>query len=169
VSPRSALSRASDRCRRTAAARRQAETFLERPVFGIKRPFSNTWGIRGPRGRHISIERRRRDAEAVRDLSHADVGIGEHRLGGLDVLLSNAAIIATPANITPYNSTIESTGAFDCLMTGAAARIGAAICAAAFGGGSLSANDPGQARPLRSPVKSTSFSRDPTYPKPPDA
>ncbi|MFZ3328131.1 MAG: hypothetical protein WA231_20585 [Methylocella sp.] len=47
----------------------------------------------------------------MRDLSHADVGIGEHRLGGLDVLLSDAAIIATPANITPYNSTIESTGA----------------------------------------------------------
>jgi hypothetical protein len=75
------------RNRRTAAARRQGETFLERPVFGIKRPFSNAWGIRGPRGGHISIERRRRDAEAVRDLSHADVGIGEHRLGGLDVVV----------------------------------------------------------------------------------
>jgi hypothetical protein len=27
--------------RRTAAARRQAETLLERPVFGVKRPLSN--------------------------------------------------------------------------------------------------------------------------------
>jgi hypothetical protein len=47
-------------CRRTAAARRQAETFLERPVFGVKRPFSDAWGIRDLRGGHISIERRRR-------------------------------------------------------------------------------------------------------------
>ena len=75
------------RNRRTAAARGQAETLLERPVFGIKRPFSNAWGIRGPRGWHISIQHRRRDAEAVRDLSHADVGIGEHRLGRLDVVV----------------------------------------------------------------------------------
>jgi len=67
---------AKDRFRRTAAARRQAEIFLKRPVFGIKRPFSNAWGIRGPRGGHISIQRRRRDAETVCDLSHADVGIG---------------------------------------------------------------------------------------------
>ena len=73
--------------RRTAAARRQAEAFLERPIFGIKRPFSNVWGIRGPRGGHISIQRRRRDAEGVCDLSHADVGIGEHRLGCLDVVV----------------------------------------------------------------------------------
>ena len=69
----------NDGYRRTAAARRRAESFLERPVFGIKRPFSNAWGIRGPRGGQISIQRRRRDAEAVCDLSHADVGIGEHR------------------------------------------------------------------------------------------
>jgi hypothetical protein len=33
--------RRDDRFRRTAAARGQAETFLERPVFGIKRPFAN--------------------------------------------------------------------------------------------------------------------------------
>jgi hypothetical protein len=39
--------------RRTAAARGQAETFLERPVFGIKRPFSNAWDIRGARGGQI--------------------------------------------------------------------------------------------------------------------
>ena len=54
----------------------QAEAFLERPIFGIKRPFSNVWGIRRPRGGHVSIQRRRRDAEAVCNLSHADVGIG---------------------------------------------------------------------------------------------
>src|SRR5947207_1011104 len=67
--------------RRTAAARRQAETFLERPIFGTKRPFSNVWGIRGARGGNVTIERRRRDAEAVCDLSYADAGISEHRLG----------------------------------------------------------------------------------------
>jgi hypothetical protein len=50
----------------------------------------------------MSIERRRRDAEAVRDLSHADVGIGEHRLDGLDVLLSDAAIWPSLArNVAP--------------------------------------------------------------------
>jgi hypothetical protein len=53
----------------------QAETFLERPVFGVKRPFSNAWGIRGARGGQISIQRRRRDAEPVCDLSHADAGL----------------------------------------------------------------------------------------------
>jgi Resolvase, N terminal domain len=31
-----------------------------------------------------TIERRGRDAKAVRDLRHADIGIGQHRLGGLD-------------------------------------------------------------------------------------
>src|SRR5271169_3550339 len=77
----------SDRCRRTAAARRQAETLLERPVFGIERPLSNAWGIRGSCGRDVPIERRRRDAEPLRDLSYSDVGIGEQRLGGLDVVV----------------------------------------------------------------------------------
>ena len=89
------------RSRRTAAARRQAETFLERPVFGIKRPFSNAWGIRGPRGGHISIQRRRRDAEAVCDPNHADVRVGEHRLGGFDVLVSEFGRPASSAASTP--------------------------------------------------------------------
>ena len=93
--------RENDRKRRTAAAHRQAETFLERPIFGIKRPFSNAWGIRGPRGGHISIQRRRRDAEAVCDLSHADVGIGEHRLGGLDIVVSEFRRPASGAASTP--------------------------------------------------------------------
>jgi hypothetical protein len=57
----------------------RAETLLERPVFGIERPLSNAWGIRGSCGREVPIERRRGHAEAVRDLGHADVGIGEHR------------------------------------------------------------------------------------------
>ena len=34
----------NDRFRRMADARRQAETLLERPVFGIERPLSNAWG-----------------------------------------------------------------------------------------------------------------------------
>jgi hypothetical protein len=33
------------------------------------------------------MEHRRGDAETVRDLSHADVRIGEHYLGGPDVVL----------------------------------------------------------------------------------
>jgi hypothetical protein len=41
----------SDRFRRTAAARRQAETLLERQVFGVKRPLSSARRIRGSRGR----------------------------------------------------------------------------------------------------------------------
>src|SRR6516225_6065019 len=70
---------------RTAAARRQAEAFLERPIFGIKRPFSNVWGIRGPRGGHISIQRRRRDAETMCDLCHADVAVCEQCLRSFKV------------------------------------------------------------------------------------
>ena len=73
--------------RRTAAARHQAETLLERPVFRIERSLSNAWGIRGSCGRDVAIERRRGHAEAVRDLCHADVGIGQQRLGGLDVVV----------------------------------------------------------------------------------
>jgi hypothetical protein len=37
--------------------------------------------------RDIAIERSRRDAEAVRDLAEADIGIGQQRLGGLDVVI----------------------------------------------------------------------------------
>ena len=59
------------------------KTLLERPVFGVERPLSNARGIRGSRGGDVTIERRRRDAEPLRDLSYSDVGIGEHRLGGL--------------------------------------------------------------------------------------
>ena len=47
---------------------------------------SNAWRVRGSRGGDVTIERRRRDAEPLRDLSHTDVGIGEHRLGGLDIV-----------------------------------------------------------------------------------
>ena len=35
-------------------------------------------GIRGSRGRDVSIERRRGHAEAMSDLGHTDIGIGEH-------------------------------------------------------------------------------------------
>jgi len=48
---------------------------------------SNAWRIRGSRGRDVPIERRRGYAEAVRNLGHADVGVGQHRLGGLDVVV----------------------------------------------------------------------------------
>src|SRR4029077_9459123 len=87
VSAEISLSLWSDCFRRTAAARGQAETLLERPVFGIERPLSNAWGIRSSCGRDVAIERRRGHAEAVRDLGHADAGIGQQRLGGLDVVV----------------------------------------------------------------------------------
>jgi hypothetical protein len=45
---------------------------------------SNARGIRGSRGGDVTIERRRRDTEPLRDLSYSDVGIGEHRLHLLD-------------------------------------------------------------------------------------
>jgi hypothetical protein len=48
-----------------------ARRYSSRPV---ERPFSNAWGIRGSCGWDVPVERRRRDAEAVRDLRHADVG-----------------------------------------------------------------------------------------------
>src|SRR3954447_2241871 len=63
------------------------KTLLEHPVFGVERPLSNTRGIRGSCSRKIPIERRRRDTKALRDLSDGDVGIGEQRLGGFDVIL----------------------------------------------------------------------------------
>src|SRR3954449_3827991 len=63
------------------------KTLLERPVFGIIRPLSNTRGIRGSCSGKISIERRRRDTKALRYLSDGDVGVSEHRLGSLNVIL----------------------------------------------------------------------------------
>ena len=48
---------------------------------------SNAWGICGSRGGNIPTECRRRGTEAVRDLSYPDVGIGQQRLGGLDVVV----------------------------------------------------------------------------------
>ena len=60
---------------------------LERRVFGVKPPLSNARRIRGSRGRDVPIERCRRDAEALRNLRHADITIGQHGLGGLDVLV----------------------------------------------------------------------------------
>jgi hypothetical protein len=52
--------------------------------------------MRGSRGRDVSIERRGRDAEAVRDLRYADVGISQQRLGDLDVVVSEFR--RTPSN-----------------------------------------------------------------------
>ena len=54
---------------------------------GVRSPFSNVRKIRGARGGDVPIERRRRDTETVCDLGDADVGIGQHRLGGLDVVV----------------------------------------------------------------------------------
>src|SRR3954447_24851398 len=77
------------------------KTFLERPVFGIMRPLSNTRSIRGSRSRKISIERRRRDTKALRYLSDGDVGVSEHRVGSLDVILGEFRRTASGATEPP--------------------------------------------------------------------
>ena len=48
---------------------------------------SNAGGIRSSRRGDVAIERRRGDAEAMCDLRHADIGIGQQRLGGFDVVI----------------------------------------------------------------------------------
>jgi len=50
-------------------------------------PFSNAWGIRGSCGGDVPIKRCRRDAETMRDLCDADVGISQQRPGSLDVIV----------------------------------------------------------------------------------
>jgi hypothetical protein len=75
------------RCRRIAVANRRTEALLERPVFGVERPLSNARGIRGPCGGNVPIERRGGNTEALRDLRDGNVGIGEHRIGGLDIVI----------------------------------------------------------------------------------
>src|ERR1700686_1001165 len=77
------------------------KTLLERPVFGVERPLSNARGIRGSRGGDVTIERRRRDAEPLRALSYSDVGIGEHRLGGIDVVVGEFRRSASRAASAP--------------------------------------------------------------------
>jgi hypothetical protein len=59
VEPLRSVARAGNVRNRRTAARRQAETLLERPVFGVKRPSSNARRIRGSRGRDVPIQRRR--------------------------------------------------------------------------------------------------------------
>jgi hypothetical protein len=76
-------------------------------AFGARAPFSNVRGIRGSRGGDVPVECRRRDAEAVRDLGHADVGIGEHCLGGLDVVVREFRRAASRA-AKPLISTLVS-------------------------------------------------------------
>ena len=77
-----------------SSARRRASLLLVKMRFkpslskpfnrpGIHDPLSNVGKLSGARGGDVTIERRGRDAEAVRDLGHADVGIGQQRLGGL--------------------------------------------------------------------------------------
>src|SRR5271170_29301 len=75
------------------------------------RHFSNAGGIRGSRGGNIAIERRRRYAEAMRDLGNADVGIGQHRLGGLNVACR------------PANRTISALSSPFLLLLGQAPRL----------------------------------------------
>jgi hypothetical protein len=60
--------------------------------------------VRGSRGGDVAIERRGRDPEAVRDLRHADVRIGQHRLGGLDVVVGEFGRTAASAARAPSGS-----------------------------------------------------------------
>jgi hypothetical protein len=62
---------------------------------------SNAGGIRGSGGGNVPIERRGRDAKTVCDLGHADVGIGEHCLGGLDVVVRQFRRTASGATSAP--------------------------------------------------------------------
>jgi hypothetical protein len=62
---------------------------------------SNTRGIRCSCGGDVTIERCRRDAEAVRDSGYADVGIGQHGLVGLDVVVGKFRRTATVAANAP--------------------------------------------------------------------
>ena len=48
---------------------------------------SNVGKMRGARGGDVTIQRRRRDTKTVCDLSDADVGVGQHRFGSLDVVV----------------------------------------------------------------------------------
>jgi len=68
-----------------AAVKHPLDTLSGRPVFSLER-CSQAPGYSQSVRRDVPIECRRSDA-AVRDLGHADVGIGEHRLGGLDVVV----------------------------------------------------------------------------------
>ncbi len=91
----------------------------------------NARGIRGSCGGNVSVERRRRDAETVHDLSHADVGIGEHCPGGLDVVPTqtprlalgsdrngaSAVAVATAPSGTP-DCHVEEVGPLGIALTG---------------------------------------------------
>ncbi len=45
----------------------------------------------------VPIERRGRDAEVVRNLRHTDVGIGQQRLGSLDIAVGSGCARIPPA------------------------------------------------------------------------
>jgi hypothetical protein len=89
------------RNRRIAVASRRTEALLERPVFGIERPLSNTRRIRGLCRGDIPIERRRSDTKTLCDLCYGDIGIGQHRLGGLDTIAREFRRMASGAAKTP--------------------------------------------------------------------
>ena len=62
---------------------------------------SRLWHIRSSRGGDVTIERSGRNAKPVRDLRHADVGVGEHRLSGLDVVVRQLRRTASGAANAP--------------------------------------------------------------------
>lgn len=57
--------------------------------------------MRSSRCGDVTIKRSGRNAKPVRDLSHADVGIGEHRLSGLDVVVRQLRRTASCAANAP--------------------------------------------------------------------
>jgi len=58
----------------------------KRAAIGSAPFISKAGGVRRSRGGDVTIQSCGGEAEAVRDLRHADVGIGEHRLRGFEVV-----------------------------------------------------------------------------------
>src|SRR5215213_10892324 len=68
------------------------------------RRMTGALGIRSACGREIPVERRGGDAEALCDLRYGDIGVGEHRLCGLDVVLRELWRTAPSAANPPRSS-----------------------------------------------------------------
>jgi len=62
--------------------------------------------MRGSRGGNIPVERRRRDAEAVRNLRDADIGIGKQCPRSLKIVLCQPIWICYP-DVTPKLDRLE--------------------------------------------------------------
>src|SRR5271155_3477901 len=79
----------------------QSVTPIRIGLASLPELFSNVVKMRGARGGDVTIQRRRRDAQAVCDLGDADVGVGQHGLGSLDVVVGEFWRTASSAARTP--------------------------------------------------------------------